>query len=1059
MEDRSATPLQSTSSDVKSPTQRPLYSSKLGDQRKEATPSGQTARQSAPVTKAWTPSSRNPLTGRSQNPQSGFNSQNKQSVTNSLREGQRVRITISSGAEFEGTYSNGPDSSNFRLTNVQQKKLPNSAELANGARREQTQMMVQKKDVMEARVVPGNAGKNDGKGANGNGGSTQCQQRWSSNLTSFAGNRSGFKTDSSISNSRLGAGRALQPWTPPPDTTTDFSLESSKDDARGWDQFATHERMFGKKSDYDERIYTTEIDKSHPHYEQRIAQADKIARLIEGEAPKFAHVAEERIMDFAGGDGRDEEEKYSGVARQDYPPLNPSRENKYTPPARRAPTGQSTVKGAPVDPAIISSQLKGAPASAQQPAPKVEDVKAPAVTPTPAQPATEKTLEPKADNKTPDAKAPEAKPGVSAASSKPETKETAAPRPSAASTRVAFPAKIGGPITTTNVEREVLNAFKAFSIKERKQVDAARHSKARVDKEVKLTELKKFSKDFKLSTPVPKDLIPIIAKDPAKQQEIQEKALQNAADIAKKRQAEAALKEKESAAAKASQTKATAEQSNASTPAATTDSRASSRPTAPQHSNSSGAPGRHNGPRASYHNNNGAQPPYGGQYNRNGRGAQLPPGAQATGQLAQRLRNVEQQKMQHPHMAQHPQPDMRLPPTGPANNADPAYGRRISGVPPNYLGPKLNPNSHEFRPNAFAQPFNPMNPINPITVIPSQASSPRSSVNNIMEVPIMPPPAKGQLVRRKTKAIDIKKCFVLANMETIQPASNPKKTWDDNDGFRPAFDHPPTWRAVDPEKEEPKDSTMSMTYNEYFEKVPRSGAAIATPNPTHAMPQIPHQHQLPPYLQHGGQGMAHRQSPHMPPMQMQGGQHGHGPHGPYNPEDHRMMHSNSAQSFASPRMGQVPMAYPPAVNAPGQMPYGQPVMPPYMNPGAPQMGQFRSFSNNPQFMPQQPHHMGAPIMGQPPFIPPNGMAVSGPMYPVSGPPFNMPPGAVPPQPMVGSNGFPSPGRSAAAPMMAHQGSHQGQPAVYGMSPAMTYQQPAYNPQQGQGKFSGQRPPQ
>ncbi|KAK0674759.1 putative PAB1-binding protein [Cercophora samala] len=1008
MEDRSSTPLQSTSSDVKSPTQRPLYSSKLGDQRKEATPSGQTARQPAPVNKAWTPASRNPVTGRSQTPQTSFSSQNKQAVTNSLREGQR-------------------------------KKLPTSSDLANGARRDQTQTMAQKKDGMDARVVPGNAGKNDGKGANGN--------------------RSGFKTDASISNSRLGAGRTLQAWVPPPDTTTDFSLEASKDDVRGWDQFATHERMFGKKSDYDERIYTTEIDKSHPNYEQRIAQAEKIARQIEGEAPKFAHVAEERIMDFVGGgDGRDEEEKYSGVARQDFPPLSTNRENKYTPPARRAPTGQSTVKGAPVDPAIISSQLKGAPASTQ-PTPKVEDVKSPAATPAPVQPAVEKAAEPKVDNKASNGKAPETKPDASAAPPRPDTKETVSSRSSAASTRVAFPGRAGGPSAANNVEREVLNAFKQFSIKEKKQVDAARHSKARVDKEVKLTELKKFSKEFKLFTPVPQDLIPIIAKDPVKQQEIQEKAIQNAAEMTAKKRQEAAAKEKESAAAKVNQTKTAAEQSNASTPAATTDSRANSRPTAPQHSNSSGPPGRHPGGRASYHNNNGTQPPY-GQYNRNGRGSQLPPGAQATGQLAQRLRNVEQQKMQHPHMGQHPQPDMRLPPTGPANNADPNYGRRISGVPPTYLGPKLNPNTQEFRPNAFAQPFNPMNPINPMNaVIPSQASSPRASVN-MMEVPIMAPPApaKGQLVRRKTKAIDIKKCLVLSNMETIQPPTNPKRTWEENDGFRPAFDHPPTWRAVDPEKEEPKDSTMSMTYNEYFEKVPRAGAAVATPNPTHAMPQIPHQHQLPPYLQHGAQGMAPRQSPHMPPMQMQPGQHGHGPHGPYNPEDHRMMHSNSAQSFASPRMGQVPMAYPPSVNGPGQMPYGQPVMPQYMNPGAPQMGQFRSFSNNPQFMPQQPHHMGAPMMGQPQFIPPNGMAVPGPMYPVSGPPF-MPPGAVPPQPMVGSNGFPSPGRSAAAPMMAHQGSHQGQPAVYGMSPAMTYQQPAYTPQQGQGKFSGQRPPQ
>jgi hypothetical protein len=148
------------------------------------------------------------------------------------------------------------------------------------------------------------------------------------------------------------------------------------------------------------------------------------------------------------------------------------------------------------------------------------------------------------------------------------------------------------------------------------------------------------------------------------------------------------------------------------------------------------------------------------------------------------------------------------------------------------------------------------------------------------------------------------------------------------------------------------------------------------------------------------------------------------------------------------------MAYPPAVNAQPQMPYGQPMMAQqYMN-AAPQMGQFRSFSHNPQFM-QQPHHMGGPMMVQQGFMTPNGMMATGPMYPGAQPHF-IPAGAVAPQPVPGSNGFPSPGRPAA-PMMVHQGSHQGQQAVYGMSPGMPYQQPAYTPQQPQGKFSGQRP--
>ena len=718
-----------------------------------------------------------------------------------------------------------------------------------------------------------------------------------------------------------------------------------------------------------------------------------------------------------------------------------SRENKYTPPARRAPTGQATVKGAPVDPAIISSQLKSTP-TPKPPTPKTVEPKNSVPADKPATPVADKPAESTASGSTAETKA-------DASNAKTEDTKDAAPvRPTAGTTRAGSGSqmKLGAvPSATSTVERDVLVSFRTFASNQRFMAEKARTTKAKVDKEVKLTELKKFAQSFKLSTPVPKDLISIIAKDPAKQKQIQEKAIQNVDEINRQKK-EAASKEKEVAAVKENQGKAAVEQSGSSTAATTPDVRGSSRPTGPQHSGSApGVPGRHPGARSSYN----PQPHY--QYNRNNRPQpHLGPQNQQTGNLAQRLRNVEQQKLQHPpHMGQHPPPDMRLAPTGPANNVDPSFGRRISGVPPSFLGPKLNPNSHEFRPNAFAQPFNP--------TIPSQGSSPRSSVNNIAEPALPPPPpAKGQLIRRKTKAIDVKKCFILSHIESIRPPQG--RHWDENDGIRPSFDTLPTWRQLQEETEAP-DSTMHLTYKEYFERLPMSSAAVATPNPTHVVPQIAHQHQLPFHLQHGAQNLAPRQSPHMPPMQMHAGQHGHAPHVPFNnPDDHRMMHSNSAQSFASPRMGQVTMAYPQTMNAPVQMPYGQPVMQQYVN-AAPQMGQFRSFSHNPQFMAQQPHHMGAPMMVQPQFIQgPNGMVATGPMYPGAHPQF-IPAGAVP-QPIPGSNGFPSPGR-AAAPMMVHQGSHQGthqgQQAVYGMSPGMPYQQPAYTPQQPQGKFSGQRP--
>lgn len=76
-----------------------------------------------------------------------------------------------------------------------------------------------------------------------------------------------------------------------------------------WDQFAENERRFGIKTDYDENIYTTAIDKSHPQYQQRMADADKKAREIERSVTTNSHVAEERVADNLTGDGGDEEDK------------------------------------------------------------------------------------------------------------------------------------------------------------------------------------------------------------------------------------------------------------------------------------------------------------------------------------------------------------------------------------------------------------------------------------------------------------------------------------------------------------------------------------------------------------------------------------------------------------------------------------------------------------------------------------------------------------------------------------------------------------------------------
>jgi hypothetical protein len=635
-------------------------------------------------------------------------------------------------------------------------------------------------------------------------------------------------------------------------------------------------------------------------------------------------------------------------------------------------------------------------------------------------------------------------------------------RPSATTSRTVSPAVKDGPTVpsaTSTVERDVLNSFKTFATQQRLNADKARNAKAKADKEVKLIELKKFAESFKLATPVPKDLVSIIAKDPEKQKTIQAKALANAADIAKAKATDAS-KEKDKTASGEPQSKMPGELPAGPAQPSANDSRSATRPAAQQQisapsgvGNSRQASGRQFNQPQNYNQQyrNGRQPPHMVQQN------------QTTGNLSQRLRNVEQQKQMQAaqHHAQFVQyggyQDMRPPPTGPANATDPNFGRRMSGLTPAHLANKLNPNSNEFRPSPFATAFNP--------TAPSAGSSPRSALNHPTPEANGPSPGmQGQLIRRKTKAVSITKCYILGHLRSIQPP--PGKNWDENDGLRPAFETPPTWRQLVEETENP-DSTLHMTYKEYFEKLPLAGAAIATPNVQVAVPQMAHQHQLPFHLQHGGQGMPPRQSPHGPPMQMQPGQASM-PQTPYhNADDHRMIHSNSAQSYAaSPRMAQVQMAYPPGMGAsPGQVPYApQGVMPQYMGPGAPQMGQYRSFSNNPQFMAQQSPHMSGQVMLQPPFMAgPNGMVAPNgqvPVYPGQAP--YLPQGVAPPVPpaMAGSNGYPSPGRPAA-PMMVSQGSQQGhgQPGMYGMSPSVQYQQPMYAPQQpGQGKFWTHRRP-
>ncbi|KAL1653363.1 poly(A)-binding protein binding protein [Didymella pomorum] len=81
---------------------------------------------------------------------------------------------------------------------------------------------------------------------------------------------------------------------------------------------------------------------------------------------------------------------------------------------------------------------------------------------------------------------------------------------------------------TTSVEHNLPNSFKEFSAAEKLRVAEHYQSIACGNKAVKLNELKRFALNFKLSTSIPADLVPVLAKDEIKQGAIVQKALKQA---------------------------------------------------------------------------------------------------------------------------------------------------------------------------------------------------------------------------------------------------------------------------------------------------------------------------------------------------------------------------------------------------------------------------------------------------------------------------------------------------------------------------------------------------
>lgn len=751
-----------------------------------------------------------------------------------------------------------------------------------------------------------------------------------------------------------------------------MSLEDSG--TTGWDQFEANERLFGATTSYDENIYTTQINRNDPLYKKKQAEAARIAREIEGTATDNPHLREERGH-ATEGEGHDEEERYSGVRRDaDYLPLQTGQPNKYTPPARRQQAAQQPVtpSAAAADPAIISAQLA-----------KPDVVSEAAV---PSKPAVVPTIK---LEKQPTAAIPSSDQKTAA----PTTTTTPLKRPGAAEN------------ATSNVETEVLDHFRQFANNEKMRMQERRRNQASHDRTVKLNELMKFSQNFKLATPVPKDLVPILAKDPGKQEEIIERA---------QRQAD------EKAAAKAAPQPAApvTEQKPINTTRTTVPRSeagpASIPPTAPADRQT--------------HRGRQAYPPQGPHFGMGGR-VQPQTFHGGRGNLSTRLADNFRQQKNALGTVPAPLPihESRMPPSGPSGD------KSQSQTP---TSTKFNVRAMEFKPNPAASTFTPGGPASTgATASPqlssrgrsvSRASTPSAFFGNKKPLPAAERPSlKDQ-------------CSPIERLKK-EGAEQKDKDFTFNGGVPPAYRTAPTWDVATGNEEK--------TYKDMFKSSP---PAISPQSRSASSSHIPHPSQHPFNPQQNTPSLHATGGPlHGPP-------HLHQQHPNSHFDDpHRMqLSASTSHMFPSPRLQH---AYPSPMAPHAQLAYGQPVPQFYMNQSGQQPGHMRQYPGGPQFINPQ-NGMGAPMMVQQPSSGPYMGVPQGmnghynpqmQMYSPN-PSYAYPHGGPPPQP---HSGYPSPSRGA--PMMMHQGSQPGQPPQPVMYMNQGQQgQPVYAPQQpgGHGRF-------
>ncbi|KIJ50986.1 hypothetical protein M422DRAFT_44208 [Sphaerobolus stellatus SS14] len=308
-----------------------------------------------------------------------------------------------------------------------------------------------------------------------------------------------FRTDTDISQtSRGGRERELQAWQPDP-TAPLLPLGPRGDEATfgaasngGWDQFAANERMFGVRTSFDEDLYTTKLDRSGPDFKERERKAQAIANEIMGQVSSNPHIAEERGLKIDDS-GIDEEDKYAGVVRGP---------NAYVPPARRSQQAQQTQSA-------TTSPPPGQPSTQETPNALATDVPSTSVT--------------SPSGTTAPGTAATGAAGVNSPSFLSSTPTLLHHNPRNYSLMLT--------VLSPSSPQDLIPTFRDFVTNEKQRLTQKRQALAKNEMDKRMSDLIKFAQSFKLNKPMPEDLVPILAKDEAKQQEIRDKTKRDAESV------------------------------------------------------------------------------------------------------------------------------------------------------------------------------------------------------------------------------------------------------------------------------------------------------------------------------------------------------------------------------------------------------------------------------------------------------------------------------------------------------------------------------------------------